>query len=192
MRAVVIAASLVLAACGQSAPETPTSVPPTEAPASADAAPASDTSAVAALRAADFAAYPAEAFTGERRMPDFNGAAREYRAYRTLLSDGAAQGPNFAGRFALVQIGCGAGCNAIYQIDLATGGVTEITFAPSVIEIDNRADSALLKARWFIAPREVNGAWMCHYENFVWRDAQLNSLGQAEADGGCGDDWPPQ
>lgn len=183
MRSLLVLATVLLAACNPAAA-------PAERPETPPSAPAA-ASTIADLRTMDFAAYPAEAYAGERRMPDFSGAASEYRVYRTLLTEGAAQGPNFAGQFALVQVGCGAGCNAVYQIDLATGGVSEITFAPSVNEIDSRADSALLKARWFIAPEGGNAEWICHYENFVWRDGRLNSIGQAEAEGGCGDDWPP-
>jgi hypothetical protein len=188
MRALIVSAIIPLAACNQS---TAQSLDPSEAISSAEHTTPPSPSTVEQLQGVDFAAYPAQMYTGERLMPDFNGAEREFRVYRTRLTQGAAQGPNFAGQFALVQIGCGAGCNAIYQIDLARGSVTEITFAPSVVEIDSRADSALLKARWFIQPQTSNGTWSCHYENFVWRDDRLNSLDQAETDGACADDWPP-
>lgn len=189
MRALIVSAIMLLAACSQS---TAQSAAPSEPASSTEQAIELSATTVAELQTADFAAYPAEAYAGERHMPDFNGAQRGFRVYRTLLSQGAAQGPNFAGQFALVQIGCGAGCNATYQINLATGGITEITFARSVVDIQNRVDSALLKARWFIAPAALNGQWKCHYENYVWRDGQLTSLGQAETDGGCPDEWAAQ
>ncbi|MBS0384663.1 MAG: hypothetical protein JSS00_04865 [Proteobacteria bacterium] len=179
MRVWLLAIVLALAACGSPLPRS--------------AAPATTTATGAApsvdqLRAADFSAYPAAAFTGMRRTPDFNGAQREFRTYRTALSDGAARGPNFAGRFALVQIGCGAGCNETYQVDLSTGGVAEIHFAgETAVEIESRPDSALLKARWFVSPADPNGQWRCHFENYLWRDGRLVSLGQAVIDGACPD-----
>ena len=121
-------------------------------------------------------------------MPNFYGAQSAFREYRTALGDGAKQGPNFAGQYALVQIGCGAGCNATYQIDLATGGIREIHFADeTAVEIENHASSALLKARWFIAPVDPSGKFKCHFENYVWRNDQLTSVAQAIADGPCPD-----
>jgi hypothetical protein len=179
MRALLLAAVCWLSACGPNAPHR---APGVAAPRAAAAA------SWQQLRSADFAAYPAEAYGGPRRMPDFDGAARRFRTYRTALGEGAAQGPNFAGKYALVQIGCGAGCNQTYLIDVSTGAVAELHFADeTAVEIDNRPDSALLKARWFVSPSDPQGQWTCHFENYVWRNTQLTSLGNAVAGGPCPD-----
>ncbi len=145
----------------------------------------------ASLQAADFAAYPAQAFTGARRMPNFYGAQSAFRSYRTALGEGAARGPNFAGQYGLVQIGCGADCNETYLIDFATGGVSEVHFSPESgtgVEIKNAMNSALLKTQAFILPATPNGAVRCHYENYVLRNGQLVSLGKADAEGPCPED----
>src|SRR5690349_6951033 len=131
---ILLALTLLLSACGQA--------PATKAPESANPAAAQTPNASASadqLRNADFAAYPVTPYTGARRLPDFNAAQRPIRDYRTALGAGAAQGPNFAGRYALVQIGCGASCNATYQIDLSTGDIIEIHFADeTAVEIQGR------------------------------------------------------
>jgi hypothetical protein len=180
MRALLLAAAVWVNACGQpTAPHGPSTV---AAPAGAAAA------SWEQLRSADFAAYPAAAYAGARKAPDFGGAARRFRAYRTALVQAAAAGPNFAGRYRLAQIGCGAGCNETYQIDVSTGAVAQLHFADeTAVEIDNRRDSALLKARWFVSPAGSQGEWTCHFENYVWRNTQLTSLGSAVAKGPCPD-----
>jgi len=49
--------------------------------------------------------------------------SKEARQYRTVLRDAAAKGPNFAGHYTLVAIGCGAGCVHLAVIDETTGDV---------------------------------------------------------------------
>jgi hypothetical protein len=50
-------------------------------------------------------------------------ATREARKYRTVISEGAREGPNFAGSYTLVEWGCGAGCVQFAVADAKTGAV---------------------------------------------------------------------
>ena len=43
--------------------------------------------------------------------------------YRTRLREGAAEGPNFAGRYTVVIWGCGTGCAQMGVVDSKTGRV---------------------------------------------------------------------
>ena len=65
------------------------------------------------------------------------------RTYRTRLREGAAKGPNFAGRFTLVSWGCGASCQEWAVVDARTGQVSEWMIRTSV-GAEFRADSRLL------------------------------------------------
>jgi hypothetical protein len=47
----------------------------------------------------------------------------EARKYRTMLRDGAKDGPNFAGHYTVAQWGAGAGCVQFAIIDARTGDV---------------------------------------------------------------------
>lgn len=51
-------------------------------------------------------------------------ASREARRFRTVLRDGAAAGPNFAGHFTLVVWGCGASCTTAAIVDARSGRVS--------------------------------------------------------------------
>ncbi len=45
------------------------------------------------------------------------------RMYRTRIREGAAKGPNFAGRFTVVQWGCGSACVETVIVDAGNGTV---------------------------------------------------------------------
>lgn len=51
-------------------------------------------------------------------------ASREASRYRTVIRDGAREGPNFAGRFTIVEWGCGAGCVQFAIVNAITGAVS--------------------------------------------------------------------
>ncbi|HKV41132.1 MAG TPA: hypothetical protein VJX67_18135 [Blastocatellia bacterium] len=48
---------------------------------------------------------------------------RNARKYRTVLREGAAAGPNFAGHYAIVTWGCGSSCVQFAVVDEITGDV---------------------------------------------------------------------
>jgi hypothetical protein len=57
---------------------------------------------------------------GQLRMPDFLGRDRNYATYRTRIAEGIKVGPNFAGRYAFIEIGCGTGCRFAFVADVST------------------------------------------------------------------------
>lgn len=67
-----------------------------------------------------FADYPARESFGGRPAP-VRLRTRRDRGYRTRLREGAAAGPNFAGRYTFVYWGCGTGCAQAAVVDAKTG-----------------------------------------------------------------------
>jgi hypothetical protein len=55
-------------------------------------------------------------------LPDL-GSHPLARRYRTVLTRAAANGPNFAGHYTLVRIGCGTSCIHVAVLDAITGQV---------------------------------------------------------------------
>ncbi|CDZ67358.1 Hypothetical protein NGAL_HAMBI2605_56380 [Neorhizobium galegae bv. orientalis] len=62
-------------------------------------------------------------YDGPRALPDFKGRDREFYSFRTRISEGMKKGPNFAGEFAIVQIGCGTSCSFAVVGNVRTGQV---------------------------------------------------------------------
>lgn len=63
------------------------------------------------------------ALKGKTRLPEFNGRDKKYKNYRTRIRNGLNEGPNFAGHYSVVQIGCGTGCSFAFIADNQTGQV---------------------------------------------------------------------
>lgn len=69
------------------------------------------------------------------------GSARA-RRFRTVLRDGAAARPNFAGHFTVVAWGCGASCTTAAIVDARTGNVSfpDALRAISAVHVADPAD----------------------------------------------------
>ena len=100
----------------------------------------------------EFADYPTTRYlAGSPQIPDFAGTARDYRYYRTRLTDGARAGVNFAGHYRLIEIGCGTSCRFAYLIDLRTGEISPFPYGGEEqyqMKLLYSPDSRLVKARW--------------------------------------------
>lgn len=97
-----------------------------------------------------FEDYPAEVIQVSPAPAKIIGA--QARNYRTRLSEGAKEEPNFAGHYTLVSWGIGTDCRMLAVADAKTGrvyflpGVRAVLKMPSQVEdsIQYRADSRLL------------------------------------------------
>lgn len=117
---------------------------------------------------AEFATH--EQFHGKPAPAIISG--EEERSYRTMLREGAKQGPNFAGHYTIVQWGCGTECWQAAVVDAKTGRIYQLpsTTGPRSYYFEStwlhfRRDSRLLimctNCRLW-ADRE------CDQQYFVW------------------------
>jgi hypothetical protein len=60
------------------------------------------------------------------------------RRFRTLITEGAKKGPNFAGHYTVVTWGCGAACASFAIVDAITGGVFTPPFGVSFESADGQ------------------------------------------------------
>jgi hypothetical protein len=76
----------------------------------------------------DFEDYPAPDSTSTIRPAPVQLETAPYgQMYRTKLREGAARGPNFAGRFTAVTWGCGTSCQILAVVDARTGRLSSET-----------------------------------------------------------------
>lgn len=110
--------------------------------------------AVPTLQAAavNFMDFPALAsLSGTPRLPDFRGRDADFRMYRTRIGDAAMQGVNFAGHYAMVEIGCGTSCRFAFVVDLQTGEVGSFPYGGEEqyqMGMLYSPESRMLKVRW--------------------------------------------
>jgi len=84
--------------------------------------------AAAWLAAPTFEQFPVpEIFKGKPAAPILK--TRGDRMFRTRIREGAANGPNFAGHYAIAQWGCGSACVSAELIDEKTGTVYQAPFS---------------------------------------------------------------
>jgi hypothetical protein len=63
-----------------------------------------------------------ERFVGKPAQPNLSSHP-DARTYRTVLARESQAGPNFAGHFTLVRIGCGTGCSRVAVVEAGHGTV---------------------------------------------------------------------
>lgn len=124
--------------------------------------------------------YPATAFKGRTRLPDFKKRDRDFNMYRTRIRDGMRQGPNFAGRYSLIQIGCGTGCSFVIVGDNKTGQPSNFPRGGEdnlYLQLKFSLNSRLLATQWF--------GDRCYREFFefdgqTWRTISKTDIGSQE------------
>jgi hypothetical protein len=117
---------------------------------------------------AEFTKFPAEGlFKGPTRYPDFRRRDREFVDYRTRIRDGLKSGPNFAGHYSLIQIGCGTDCSFVYVSDNKTGKVFNFPRGGEDnldLQLAYRPNSRLLIVQWANYDEDK-----CVVESFEWK-----------------------
>jgi len=68
----------------------------------------------------------------------------EDREYRTRIREGAKKGPNFAGHYTLIILGCGTECSSFLIVDAVTGRVFSHAQKEYTCEPQFKIDSRLL------------------------------------------------
>lgn len=98
-----------------------------------------------------FQDYPVTVATVPFAPPNFSGTTDRYNKYRTAIKLAANAGPNFAGHFTIVEIGCGTSCAIPFIVDLSDGKVSELPHEIGIIPditYEYRRGSTLLVALW--------------------------------------------
>lgn len=116
-----------------------------------------------------------EKFNGVQ-LPDFKGRDRSARMFRTRISEAIKQGPNFASKYAMIQIGCGTDCSFVYVADTQTGEVKDFPHGGELkfkLQLLYSKDSRLVKARWL----DID-TYTCIQDDLVWDGQQFASVFQ--------------
>lgn len=131
-----------------------------------------------------FEDFPAkEVYTSKPAPVDFSHNPRA-AVYRTRIRAGAESGPNFAGHFTLVGIGCGSSCLSLAVVDAKSGKV-HISKTLNALSWGPGEEYGLswpfglkfqLKSRLLIAYGHRNDEEAYGLFYFVWRDTDFTIM----------------
>ena len=129
-----------------------------------------------------FADHPVkERFTGKPALPDFANN-KDARRYKSRIREGAKQGPNFAGKYTIIEWGCGSQCQSFAIVDAKTGAIYSPPFTSSW-GLLYRLDSNLLIADPVSSEALANGnvpAWLVT-GFYTWDGKQLNKIAESSS-----------
>lgn len=93
----------------------------------------------------------AGAAQAQATLPDFSGRDAWAGNYRTRIVEGLRKGPNFAGHYSLIEIGCGTSCLFAYLADARSGQVFSFPYGGEEqyeLSLHYVLDSPRLTATW--------------------------------------------
>jgi hypothetical protein len=102
-------------------------------------------------------------------FPDFLGRDKEAYSYRTRIRVGLQAGPNFSGRYSVIEIGCGTSCLFAFVADAKTGEVFSFPYGGEEqleMQLEYKIESRLLKVTW----RQDENSCMQQYLEFNGRE----------------------
>ncbi|HEX7287491.1 MAG TPA: hypothetical protein VF532_14990 [Candidatus Angelobacter sp.] len=121
-----------------------------------------------------------EVFAGKPARPQI--VEKNHRTFRTVITEAAAKGPNFAGHYTVAEWGCGSGCMSVAVVDAATGKVFPAPFQILTMPLVTGEDAHefkgavyRLRSRLFIADgcQEDKSCSTSYYE---WKDDKFEVL----------------
>jgi len=123
-------------------------------------------------------------FTGKTVLPDFKRRDREFNSFRTRIREGMREGPNFAGHYTLIQIGCGAGCSFAIVADNQTGRPASFPRGGEdnmYLNLDYSRDSRLVAVQWL--SYDVNKCFIefFDFDRNTWKPISKTEIGDTDA-----------
>ncbi|WP_318874286.1 hypothetical protein RWA02_02660 [Sinorhizobium meliloti] len=129
--------------------------------------------------------YPSQGrMIGKTILPDFKGRDREFNTFRTRIRNGMSEGPNFAGHFSVIQIGCGTGCSGVIVGDNKTGRPSRFPRggeANMYLDLAYQLNSRLLAAQWLDYDTDRCFIEFFDYDRTSWKVLSKFDIGTTEA-----------
>lgn len=115
-----------------------------------------------------------QVYQGPIHLPDFNGRDSEYAHFRTRITNEMKTGPNFAGHYAIVTVGCGTSCNFSFVGDVATGKVYGFPYGGE--------EYYMLQLRYGVKDNFISVRWVdnnvCYSDSITWNGNEFTSTGK--------------
>lgn len=149
----------------------------------------------------NFKDYPIPKFYKKsHKFPDFNGRDRWAKDYKTKIKQGIESGPNFAGEYSIIEIGCGTGCAFVLIVDNKTGAVLKSNLPEGGERYPNiwytyKVDSSLIISVYDNLSRDGYKKLSCVLNFYVLKNKSVkkifskNAMPPNDAEGYCNDKY---
>lgn len=121
----------------------------------------------------------ASVYRGAIKYPDFRGRDKAYAYLRTRITDEMRTGPNFFGKYSIIQLGCGTGCSIVLTTDLETGRVYDFPYGGednSMLDLKYGIKSNSLVAKFVQVDLEGDEEAICIVDEMYWNGNSFVSL----------------
>lgn len=112
-------------------------------------------------------------YRGSIVLPDFKGRDKKFFNYRTRIAEEMKTGPNFAGHFVIIVIGCGTACRFAFVGDVANGQVYQFPYGGE--------ENYDMDLRFDVKRNEVLVRWIsgdnCLKDYLIWNGFQFKAQG---------------
>lgn len=110
-------------------------------------------------------------YQGRIVLPDFKGRDKSFANFRTRIRDEMRSGPNFAGHYSIVVIGCGTSCRFAIMGDVANGHVFDFPYGGEEhydMSLNFNVKSNRIDVRWISEDD-------CLSDRLVWNGSAFKS-----------------
>ena len=127
---------------------------------------------------------PETYYLGASVLPDFNGRDKKFGNYRTRIRDGVLNGVNFAGRFSVVEIGCGTHCRFALVVDVSNGKVFTFPYGGEEqyeLGLIYSTDSRLMRATWkepYWTADQSKDTTTCISQDMLWSGSDFEIVSE--------------
>lgn len=136
-----------------------------------------------------FAGSPAQSF--ETVLPDFSGDQAKFSFLRTRITEAMLQGPDFAGHYTVITVGCGTQCTIGFVADNNTGEVIDFPYGGeehSQMHLEYGLDTDSILVSFKAYPTDEGSESHCVAKQLRFIDGKFNaerSKSTAESDFTC-------
>ena len=133
-----------------------------------------------------FSSYPTETYlTGKIKYPYLKERSLGLGLQVEHVREEFKKGPNFAGRYSVITIGCGSECVDVVMYDLSSGARINFPFSQEDVDVKHmyslsvlsRRDSDMLIIKSFYGTTGEEAS-NCTFEGLVYKRGRFESLGK--------------
>ncbi|PYE22628.1 hypothetical protein C8J32_11136 [Rhizobium sp. PP-CC-3A-592] len=124
----------------------------------------------------------ARIYTGPNNAPDLTGRASIFQTFASRLSERMADGPDYAGEYAIVRVPCGRDCVDVFAGNVRTGEVFRFPLAAQrvpALKLQFSLKSRMMVTQWRETVSQACVVQIFDFENDEWIELFKHTIGSS-------------